>query len=383
MICSGIDAFTGESIAIEFDRTIQSVRTVEPLRDAPCIAPGFIDLQVNGFAGVDFNNPGASLEDISRAIDAILHTGVTRFLPTVITGAPDHMLACLQNLRRAQTTLPHGHAIAGFHVEGPHISPEDGPRGAHPRQWVRPPDLAEFARWQDATEGNIRLVTLSPHWPESIEYIRTLSAQGVTVSLGHTIGKGDSIRFASNIGATMSTHLGNAAPSPLPKLENLLLDQLANDDLSASFIADRIHLTDEFFRVAVRAKGIERTVLVTDAAAPAGATPGRYHLGELEIDLTPDDRIFLAGTSRLAGSALRMDVAIKNLMLVAGVSRADALRTATLNPGRIIHLEGRTKGLAPGDRADLVVFGPDLAIQNVYLDGTPTFFPVRASTLKR
>ncbi len=131
----------------------------------------------------------------------------------------------------------------------------------------------------------------------------------------------------------------------------------------------------------MRAKGIERTILVTDAAAPAGATPGRYRLGELEVDLTPDDRIFLADTSRLAGSTLHMDRAIKNLMLVAGVSLGDAVRTATLNPARIIRLEGRTNGLVPGDRADIIVFGPDFSVQAVYLDGAPTFFQVRPSTL--
>lgn len=376
MICSDVDALSGESVSIEFDRTIQSVRPAERLDDTPYIAPGFIDLQVNGFAGVDFNNPDATLEDIARAIDAILQTGVTRFLPTIITGPPDRMLACLRNLRRAQTTLPRGHAIAGFHVEGPHISPEDGARGAHPKQWVRPPDLAEFARWHEATEGNIRLVTLSPHWGDAARYIDALKQHGVTASIGHTTSN-------ASHGAQMSTHLGNAAPNPLPKFPNLILDQLANDDLSASFIADRIHLDDNFFRVAVRAKGIERTILVTDAAAPAGAAPGRYRLGELEIDLTPDDRILLAGTSRLAGSALRMDRAVKNLMLVAQVSLADAVRTATLNPARIIHLEGRMKGLVPGDRGDIVVFGRDFSVKAVYLDGAPTFFPVHPSTLKQ
>ena len=380
MICSGIDALTGESVSIEFDRTIRSVRPAERLPDMPYIAPGFVDLQVNGFAGVDFNNPDASIEDIARAIEVILHTGVTRFLPTVITAAPDHMLACLRNLHRAQTTLPQGHAIAGFHVEGPHISPEDGPRGAHPRQWVRPPDHAEFGQWQEATEGNIRLVTLSPHWPESSEYIRMLSAQGVTVSIGHATGKGDSIEIAAMTGATMSTHLGNAALNPLPKFPNLILDQLANDDLSASFIADRIHLDDNFFRVAVRAKGIERTILVTDASAPAGAPPGHYRLGEIEIELTADGRMLHSGTSRLAGSALRMDRAVKNLMLVAQVSLADAVRTAAINPARIIHLKGRMEGLVPGERGDIVVFAPDFSVQSVYLDGAPTFFPIRPST---
>ena len=377
MICSGLDPATGQHIAVEFADTI---RSVAPASVAPApgdsshyIASGFIDLQVNGFAGVDFNNPHAPPEDIARAIEAILATGVTRFLPTVITGPPDHMLACLRNLRRAQMTLPRGHAIAGFHVEGPHISPEDGPRGAHPKQWVRSPDLNEFARWQQAAEGNIRLVTLSPHWPEAPAYIAALRQQGVTASIGHT---------ASNAShhAAMFTHLGNAAPNPLPKFPNLLLDHLANNDLSASFIADRIHLDDNFLRVAVRAKGIERTILVTDAAAPAGAPPGRYTLGELEVDLTTNDRILLAGTLRLAGSTLRMNRAVANLMLVTGVSLADAVRTATLNPARMIHLAGRTNGLVPGDRADIVLFDRDLTIQAVYLDGAPTFFPPRAST---
>ena len=377
MICSGMNAATGRHIAVEFVETIQSVTPAEGVSDN-IIAPGLVDLQVNGFAGVDFNDPGASPDDIARAIDAILHTGVTRFLPTVITGSPDHMLACLGNLRRAQKSLPRGHAIAGFHVEGPHISPEDGPRGAHPKRWVRPPDLSEFARWQDATEGNIRLVTVSPHWPEAPHYIEAIQRMGTTASIGHTSSN-------ASHAATMSTHLGNAAPNPLPKFPNVLLDQLANDDLSASFIADRIHLDDNFFRVAVRAKGIERTILVTDASAPACAPPGRYRLGEIDIELTRDPdtgagRMVHSGTSRLAGSALRLDHAIRNLMAVAQVSLADAIRTATLNPARIIHLAGRTNGLVPGDRGDIVVFGPDLSIRAVYLDGAPTFFPSRAST---
>jgi N-acetylglucosamine-6-phosphate deacetylase len=111
---------------------------------------------------------------------------MTRFYPTVITGAPEDMRTALENLARAKDTLRHGKAMDGFHVEGPHISPEDGPRGAHPRRWVRPPDLEEFRRWQDAARGNIRLVTLAPEWPEAPAYIDALVAQGVVISIGHT-----------------------------------------------------------------------------------------------------------------------------------------------------------------------------------------------------
>ncbi len=151
----------------------------------------------------------------------------------------------------------------------------------------------------------------------------------------------------------------------LPKFPNVILDQLAEDRLSASFIVDGHHLDDAFLHVALRAKGIERTILVTDAAAPAGMAPGRYCLGELDVDLTPDDRVVLAGTSKLAGSALRMDRAITKLPL------ADAIRAATVNPARLIHLEGRMQGLAPGDCADLVVFRDTkpIQIEAVYLDG--------------
>ena len=149
MKCSGRSAVSGELIEIAFESAIQNV---DPVLDHQgeanvFVAPGFIDLQVNGFAGVDFNLPTASHEEIQRAIGATFSTGVTRFYPTVITGAPDAMLAALRNLAAARESLADGHAMEAFHVEGPHISPDDGPRGAHPREWVRPPDFAEFQRW--------------------------------------------------------------------------------------------------------------------------------------------------------------------------------------------------------------------------------------------
>ena len=340
------------------------------------LAPGFIDLQVNGFAGIDFNNPAHTVDDIGRALDAILATGVTRCLPTVITGPPDKMLACLQNLRRAQTALPRGRVIAGFHVEGPHIDAADGPRGAHPAEWVRPPDFGEFARWQEATDGNIRLVTLSPHWPGAPEYIAALVRGGVAVSIGHTAATSAQIAAAADAGATLSTHLGNAAPRLLPKIQNCLWDQLADDRLSASFIADGHHLGDAFFRAALRAKGAERTVLVTDAAAPAGAAPGRYRLGELDVDLTPDGRVVLAGQERLAGSALRMPQAIANAVRIGGLSLADAIRAATVNPARLICLDVGQAILPAAEfqaapRGDAVVFRrtDTIEIDAVYLDG--------------
>jgi N-acetylglucosamine-6-phosphate deacetylase len=372
VICLGRNVSTDETIAIEFAETIQSVRVDETEQmDSVCLAPGFVDIQVNGFGGVDFNDPRASIEDIGRALEAMFATGVTRCLPTVITGPPEAILTCLRNLRCAQKELPYGQAIVGFHIEGPHIGAEDGPRGAHPVEWVRPPDFEEFQRWQDAAEGGVRLVTISPHWPGALGYVSALVKNGVVVSVGHTAATADQIAAAVDAGATLSTHLGNAALKNPPKFPNCLWDQLAEDRLRASFIVDGLHLDAAFLRVALRAKSIERTVLVTDAAAPAGAAVGPYKLGELDVDLTADDRVLLRGTQRLAGSALRMNRAIANLVRIGGVSLRDAVTTATTNPARVIGLEGRMRGLFDGERGDVVVFRdtPELPVEAVYLDG--------------
>ena len=148
----------------------------------------------------------------SRApFDVQFSAGVTRFFPTVITGAPDDMLAALRNLARAKETLAEGAAMEGFHVEGPHISPDDGPRGAHPRRWVRPPDLDEFRRWQDAARGRIRLVTLSPEWPERPGYIEAIVAERRGGQHRPHKPSARQIADAVSAGATLSTHLGNGA----------------------------------------------------------------------------------------------------------------------------------------------------------------------------
>jgi N-acetylglucosamine-6-phosphate deacetylase len=185
----------------------------------------------------------------------------------------------------------------------------------------------------------------------------------VTVAIGHTGATARQIAAAAHAGATLSTHLGNAAYKMLPKHPNCLWDQLADDRLSASFIADGIHLDEAFLRVALRAKTVERSIAVTDAAAPAGAAPGQYRLGELNVDLTPDDRVVLHGTTKLAGSALRMNGAIANLVRIGGLSLRDAIRTATTNPARLTGLKERA--------GDVVLFRytDRLEIQAVYLDG--------------
>jgi len=371
MKCTGIDAATGEQVEISFAGVIESAEPLlGPIDAAPVLAPAFIDLQVNGFAGVDYNSPATSHEEIARSLRVLFSCGVARFFPTVITGPPEDMRRALRNLAEARESLEDGAAMEAFHVEGPHISPEDGPRGAHPKQWVRPPDLDEFRRWQEAARGNVRLVTLAPEWPQAARYIEALVREGVVVSIGHTAASGEQIRDAVSAGATMSTHLGNGAHPVMRRHPNYIWEQLAEDRLAASFIVDGIHLPASFLKVALRAKGVERSILVTDATTPAGAAPGRYKLGEQDVELTADQHVVLAGTERLAGSALRMDRGVENLMRLAGLSLREALAMAARNPARLGRVAGRQRGLVPGDRADIIEFRFDPERKSVTVEKT-------------
>ena len=321
-----------------------STADVRQRSDGRWAAPGFFDLQVNGFAGVDYNSPEASLEDIRRSILALRATGVTRFLPTVITGSPERMAGACRNLARARREIAEGVSIAGIHVEGPWISPEEGPRGAHPREHVRPPSREEFLRLQDAAAGDVRLLTLAPEVPGAVALIEFLVTRGVVVALGHTAATTTQISDAVRAGATVSTHLGNGAHSILPRHPNYIWDQMADDALYASLIVDGIHLPPSFVKCAVRAKGLDRSILVTDATMCAGCAPGRYRLGEVEVELDASQRVRMVGTDRLAGSALRMDRGVENLMRFAGLDLAAAVGLASGNPARALGLDPTGNG---------------------------------------
>ncbi|HEY6292226.1 MAG TPA: amidohydrolase family protein [Terriglobia bacterium] len=359
MNLSGINAATGRPAELRFSGTIESAEpsfAPEAASEKTFLAPGWIDLQVNGFAGVDYNSPETSHEEIARSLEAQFATGVARLFPTVVTGSPERMAGALRNLARARAALPRGGALEAFHVEGPYISPEDGPRGAHPQAWVRPPDLEEFRRFQEAAEGNVRLLTVSPEWPGAARFIEAVAGTGVVVSIGHTQATAGQIQDAVKAGATKSTHLGNGAHAVMARHPNYIWDQLAEDRLAAGFIVDGIHLPASFLKAALRAKGVQRSLLVTDAVAPAGCAPGRYKLGEIEVELHADNSVRLAGGTRLAGSALRMDHAIANVMRLAGLSLSETVALATVNPARVGRVAGRQTGLAPGERADIVRF---------------------------
>ncbi len=293
--------------------------------------PGLVDLQVNGFAGVDFGDPRATPDDVLRAVAAIGATGVTRFLPTLITSSLQTFAACVRTLLRA------GHpAIAGIHMEGPYISPDDGPRGAHAREHVRGADVDDFRRRQDAAEGRIRLVTLAPEVQGSLPLVEHLVGAGVRVAIGHTAANRAQIQDAVAAGATLSTHLGNGCAGTLPRHPNLLWEQLGEDRLLASFIVDGHHLPPATVRSMIRAKTPARTILVTDAMAAAGMPPGVYTIGGQKVELDATGRVAAPGASNLAGSALALPAAIGNTVRFTGLPLEDVIPMATTRPAEYI-----------------------------------------------
>ena len=244
--------------------------------------------------------------------------------------------------------------VAGIHVEGPSISEKDGPRGAHPLAHVRPPSIAEFELWQQASNNLVSMVTLAPENDGSMDYIRALTSQGVLVALGHTAATPEEIHAAADAGATLSTHLGNGAASMLPRHPNFIWAQLADDRLTASLIADGWHLPADTFKSMLRAKGVERAILVSDTVALAGMPAGLYQQpvgGNVEV--SPEGRIGVAGTPYLAGASLPLSANVAIAAEMAGMPLADALLLATENPGRFLGGRGR---LHVGARADLIRF---------------------------
>jgi N-acetylglucosamine-6-phosphate deacetylase len=303
--------------------------------------PGFLDLQVNGFAGVDFNDPSTSPDQVHHALAALRGHGVTAMLPTIISGPLDRYERCARTLLRANAP-----AILGLHMEGPYISPEDGARGAHRREDTAPASIDDFKRRQEIAGGRVRVVTLAPEVPGALALIEHLRDTGVRVAIGHTAASPEQVRDAVRAGATLSTHLGNGCAQMLPRHPNFLWEQLAADELLASIIVDGHHLPAATVKSMVRAKTPGRVVLVTDAIAAAGQPPGDYQLGALTVRLDQNGRVAVPGQPNLAGSALSMDRAIANTVKFAGVTMDDALAMASTTPAEYL-------GLKPSGSLDL------------------------------
>ncbi|MDR7418179.1 MAG: amidohydrolase family protein [Armatimonadota bacterium] len=352
-------------ITVEGDR----IARVRPIADAEVpagrwVLPGLVDVQVNGFAGTDLNGTEIDVAGVGRVVRRLQAVGVTRFCPTICTQSHERMTRALRVIADAcRTHLWIARAVAGIHVEGPYLSPEDGPRGAHPLEHVRPPDWDEFQAFQDAAGGRVRILTLSPEWPQAPSFIRKVAGTGVLVAIGHTAASPENIREAVVAGARLSTHLGNGSHAMLPRHPNYIWEQLGADELSASIISDGHHLPPSVVKTFVRAKGVERTILISDAVALAGMPPGDYDWLGLRVTLSSRGRISLTGTPYLAGSALELASALPKVMAYAGVSLADAVTMACGNPARLLGVDPGV--LAEGARGDVIEIDYELGSDRV------------------
>jgi N-acetylglucosamine-6-phosphate deacetylase len=376
-VVTGRDVLTGRPLRIEIEdgcvRAVHEGADENPDDELAWLSPGFIDLQVNGCGGCDLNAETVEPETVIELVKRMAATGVTTFLPTIISAPEKQILRALRAVataRRANSMT--AHAIPFVHIEGPFISPEDGARGAHPREAIRQIDLNEFERWQAASGGLVGMVTLSPHWENAMEFIASLVLKGVVVSIGHTHAPSERIHAATAAGATLSTHLGNGIASTLPRHPNPIWAQLADDRLAATFIADGHHLPADTLKSMLRAKTVARSIFISDVTALAGMAPGVYRsaIGG-DVELRGDGRLTMRGTDSLAGAALPLKDGIAQAVSSGVCTLAEAVRMATENPGR---LTGARGALHAGAKADLVRFTIDpetkrMTIRSVMIEG--------------
>lgn len=292
-------------------------------------SPGLIDLQINGFAGVDFNDPAITAADLDRALEAMLKTGVTHCLPTIITAHPHELVERFQALDKAVAESRLGPLMCpGYHLEGPFLNPAPGYHGCHPPQAMtaaRPELIAEVER---GLKRPILMMTLAPERDGAIRLTKSLAEAGKIVAIGHSAADFDQVAAAADVGLSLSTHLGNGLPQSLHKLANPIFAQLAEDRLMAGFIADGIHVHPRALAALIRAKGFERSILVTDAVVAAAAPAGRYHFAGMAVDRMPDGSV-RQEAGLLAGSALCLDEAVRNVVSWGIATPAQAFAMAS------------------------------------------------------
>lgn len=277
------NCITGKTEEVIFKNgTVTDIIERESLQEnIPFIGPGLIDLQVNGVNGIDFNDPAVTEEDIKRATYFLLSKGITTFLPTVITNSDDNTCKIVRTIYGACLSDPVVNGcIWGIHLEGPFISPVPGAKGAHDEKYIKPPDWELFQKFQQASGGKIKLITLAPEWEGAGSFIEKCREHKILVSIGHSMATSEHIRMAVKAGASLSTHLGNAVPLLLPRHPNIIWDLLAAEELYACIITDGIHIPDSFIKVVMKNKAA-KSLAVSDATCFAGMPPGEYqnHIG--------------------------------------------------------------------------------------------------------
>jgi N-acetylglucosamine-6-phosphate deacetylase len=363
---------TGQWIDVTFQdgaiRQVQLAGTAPAAVEASWIAPAWFDIQINGAQGIGFTSTALTSEHLGKVVDACREHGIGAFCPTVITNSFEVVRQSFRTLAKACAEDARlAPAMPCFHLEGPYISGEDGPRGAHPREHVRPPDPAEFQRLQEAANGHIRLVTLAPELPGALTFIDKLTRSGVVVAIGHTAATAQVIRDAVAAGARMSTHLGNGTHALLPRHDNYVWEQLADDRLWASIICDGAHLPASVVRCLLRVKTPARTVLTCDASPLAGLPPGVYREWGQEFEILPEGKIVVRNSGFLAGSWAFTDRCIARAMRFGGVTLREAVDMAAIRPRQLLGLPA--PALDVGSPGPLVLFdweeGGDVVVRHV------------------
>ena len=302
--------------------------------------PIWVDLQVNGYAGVDFNAPGLTEEAVKTVTERLNADGTAVFLPTLVTGDPEMLIATVRTVMAARRRYAVcERSIPGFFMEGPFISDKPGAVGTHPVEWVRPPDLALFGRFQDAAEGLVKMVNVAAEVPGMPEFVRELTARGVTVSLGHQLAKSPAeIEDCIAAGARAFTHLGNGIPNEVNRHDNIIFTALVEDRASVMFIPDGHHLPDTMLKLYARAVPISRLIAVSDAQYPAGMPPGEYEVCGAHARLEPSGLLWNPARNCLVGATTPIARMMTLLQERVGLTEAECMRIGRDNPLALVGL---------------------------------------------
>lgn len=298
----------------------------------------WVDLQINGYGGVDFNAPGLTVEQVISVTDRLECDGTRGYLPTIVTGNPETTVETLRVIAAARKRSARCERnILGVHLEGPFISSELGAVGTHPIEWVAKPSRELFDRFQDAGNGLVRLVTVAAEVPGMPEFVKWLSSQGVVVSLGHQMASTtDDVRPCIEAGAKAFTHLGNGIPNMIPRHDNIIFTALAEDRASIMFIPDGHHLPDAMLKVYTRAVPLKRLIAVSDAQYPAGMPPGEYDVCGAHARLEPNGLLWNPSRNCLVGATTPMAAMMKLLQDRIGLSMDECIAIGRDNPRALI-----------------------------------------------
>jgi N-acetylglucosamine-6-phosphate deacetylase len=378
-VLSGVHYETGKMVGIEISngviRKISEIKKAGEQNPHLFIAPGLIDNQINGYAGIDFSHETFTTEGMLTAAKAIWRDGVTSFLPTLITNSHENLIRNFKILYESLKDNILKDSIPGFHLEGPYLSTETGFFGCHPVHHLRKPSWNEFTEYQKAAGGKIIQVTISPELDGAMEFIRLCKKNSVAIAIGHTNASAEQIKLAVENGASLSTHLGNGCANLINRHKNPIWPQLANNRLTPSIIADGHHLLPEEIQVFFKVKGVDNLILTSDVNHLIGLAPGKYVYMGSEVIYTEEGLVKNPELNCLAGASLPLKKGVETMMDYTGCSLANAIKMASGNVARIYGLKDRGS-LVPGKRADIILFlkiGNQITIKETYLNGKKVF----------